>query len=471
MKAFWTELRLLLVLAGPLILAQLAGTSMGFVDTLMVGRLGDEALAGIALGNTLYFFVLLLLTGVVLAVGPTVSQAHGAGDEEGVARAARQGLWLALGGTLLALPLFWNATTLLRLMGQEAGTAALAGAYIQAVSWGFLPALGLTALRGLLEGLSNPRPIMVIALVGVGLNVAANDVLMFGRFGFPALGLVGTGYATTIVSWLMFALAAIYVQVTLKGYRIFSRLRTPDPRTLRDLFTVGWPIGLTLGFEVGLFTITALLMGLLGATQLAAHQIALQTASLTFMVPLGLSIALVGARRAGGGARGRRGGAARRERRHRPQRGFYGAHRAHLLGAAPLHRRAFCRYARPRQRLPRRARRHLLRRRRDVPGFRRPPGERVGRAARPQGHAHAHAHLALRLLGCRARRGRLAGFRPGLGRARAVAGPGGGLGHRGGAPHSALLAYRAPPSRPAVWYSTLESRDKLSQRRIEWTLF
>ena len=292
MKPFWTELRLLLVLAGPLILAQLAGTSMGFVDTLMVGRLGDEALAGIALGNTLYFFVLLLLTGVVLAVGPTVSQAHGAGDEEGVARAARQGLWLALGGTLLALPLFWNATTLLRLVGQEAGTAALAGAYIRAVSWGFLPALGLTALRGLLEGLSNPRPIMVIALVGVGLNVAANDVLMFGRFGFPALGLVGTGYATTIVSWLMFALAALYVQVTLKGYRIFSRLRTPDPRTLRDLFTVGWPIGLTLGFEVGLFTITALLMGLLGATQLAAHQIALQTASLTFMVPLGLSIAL-----------------------------------------------------------------------------------------------------------------------------------------------------------------------------------
>ena len=309
----WTELRLLLALAGPLILAQLAGTSMGFVDTLMVGRLGDVALAGIALGNTLYFFVLLLLTGVVLAVGPTVSQAHGAGDEEGVARAARQGLWLALGGTLLALPLFWNAEALLRLMGQPAETAALAGAYIRAVSWGFLPALGLTALRGLLEGLSNPRPIMFIALAGVGLNVAANDVLMFGRLGFPALGLIGTGYATTFVSWLMFALAGLYVHITLGGYRIFSRLRTPDPRTLRELFTVGWPIGLTLGFEVGLFSVTALLMGLLGATELAAHQIALQTASLTFMVPLGLSIALsvrvgqaagrgdaAGVRRAGG---------------------------------------------------------------------------------------------------------------------------------------------------------------------------
>ena len=336
MKPFWTELRLLLVLAGPLILAQLAGTSMGFVDTLMVGRLGDEALAGIALGNTLHFFVLLLLTGVVLAVGPTVSQAHGAGDEEGVARATRQGLWLALGGTLLALPLFWNATALLRLMGQEAGTAALAGAYIRAVSWGFLPALGLTALRGLLEGLSNPRPIMVIALVGVGLNVAANDVLMFGRFGFPALGLVGTGYATTVVSWLMFALAALYVQVTLKELPHLLTLTHARPTHASGAFYRGLAHRLDARFRGGTFYHYRAPDGSAGChtTRRAPNRAA--NGVLDLYGAAGLVDCSVRTRRAGGGAWGRRGGTARRERRHRPQRGFYDAYRARLSGCCPV---------------------------------------------------------------------------------------------------------------------------------------
>lgn len=287
-----TEMRRLLSLAAPLVLAQLAQMSMGFVDTLMVGRLGNEALAGIALGSTLYFFVFIVFVGVLFAVVPLVSQAHGAGDAAAVGRATRQGLWLGAGLSLPAVILFWNAAPLLSALGQEPQTVALASSYLWAIAWGFLPGLCLGALRGMLEGLSKPTPIMIISLFAVGVNVLANSALMFGRWGFPELGLVGTGYASAFVYWLMFGAAALYVRLTLSHYRIFAGLRTPDGATLRELFALGWPIGLTLGFETGLFSVTALLMGLLGSEQLAAHQIALQTASITFMVPVGLATAV-----------------------------------------------------------------------------------------------------------------------------------------------------------------------------------
>lgn len=285
------EVRDLLVVAGPLILAQLAQMSLSFVDTLMAGRLGQEALAGIALGGTFFQLTGIVCMGVLFSVAPLVSQAHGAGDADGAGRSARQGLWLA---AILAVPgfvLFQNAEPLLRAAGQEPGAAALAAGYLGTAAFGFLPMLLLTALRGFLEGLSDTRPIMVVLLVGVALNVLANNAFMFGRWGFPALGLVGTGVATALVYTLMAAAAAGYVGVRYRGYRVLRGLRRPDVDTLRELVRVGWPIGLTLGFEGGLFGFTALLMGLFGQAALAGHQIAIQAASVTFMVPVGLSIA------------------------------------------------------------------------------------------------------------------------------------------------------------------------------------
>lgn len=285
------EARRLFNLALPLILAQLAQTSMGFVDTLMVGRLGREALAGIALGSTLFFFVFVMLSGAVLAVGPLVAQAHGGGERDKVGRAVRQGLWLGSALSVPALLLYWNVAPLLELMGQDADTVALASAYLRAISLGLLPALWLVALRSLLEGVSDTRPILVVTLFGVGLNILANHTLMFGNFGFPALGLVGTGYASALVYWVMVGLIALYVRVRHRALALF-RWRAPDRAALRELVTIGWPISLTLAFESGLFAISTLLMGLVGATALAAHQVAIQSAALAFMVPLGLSLAI-----------------------------------------------------------------------------------------------------------------------------------------------------------------------------------
>ena len=285
------EIKNLSVLALPLILAQLAQNTLSFIDTIMVGRLGNGALAGIALGSTVFGFVLLVFSGVILAVSPLVAQAHGAGRPGEAGRAVRQGLWLGLLLFVPAFVLFWNAEPLLLRLGQAPATAALSSAYLRAISWGLLPAFGTTALRGLLEGLSVTRPIMLFSLAGVGLNIFANNALMFGRFGFPALGLVGTGYASSFVFTMVFLMLAIYVTFRFGRYRIFADLRRPDFTMLAELVRVGLPIAFTLGFEVSMFATTAFLMGLLGAAQLAAHQIALQSASVTFMVPLGLAIA------------------------------------------------------------------------------------------------------------------------------------------------------------------------------------
>ncbi len=279
------------LLAAPLVLAQLAQNGMSVVDTLMVGRLGPRDLAGIALGGSTFTFVLILCMAVLFAVGPMVAQAHGARRPEDAARATRQGLWMALALSVPGVIVFLEAGPLLVLTGQDAVTAAVSADYLRAMAWGFPFALAFTALRGFLEGQGDTRPILIVAALGVGLNVVANEALMFGRLGLPRLGLVGTGYATSIVYAVMVLLIAAYLRARYRQFRVFAGMRQPDPGTLRELVRIGWPISFTLGFEVGLFWLTALLMGRFGDAALAGHQIALQSASTTFMVPLGISIA------------------------------------------------------------------------------------------------------------------------------------------------------------------------------------
>jgi multidrug resistance protein, MATE family len=291
MTKYFADTKALLTVGLPLILAQLAQTSLGFIDTLMVGRLGSAELAGIALGSTIWHFTLIVLSGVIHAVGPVVAQAIGARQDADAARAVRQGLWLATGLSVIAITFFWGARPLLLAMGQEPATVELSSSYLRAISYGFIFALWTVALRGFLEGVADTRPIMVFGFIGIGLNVLANNALMFGRWGFPALGLVGTGYASSLVFAGVFAATLIYVMRYYRKYQIFQSLRLPDLAMFRELLRIGVPIGLTLGFETSMFATVALLMGVLGAVPLAAHQIAIQTASFTFMVPLGLSLA------------------------------------------------------------------------------------------------------------------------------------------------------------------------------------
>lgn len=292
-QAYRRELAATVVLAGPIVLTQLAHISLSFVDTIMVGRLGPEYLAGIALGNTVYFTAIVMAMGIVMAVGPMVSQAFGAQDEDAIGRSVRQGMWLALVMAVVVMTIYWNAEPLLLAAGQAPETAAMAGSYLRAIMWSAFPFLGFVALRSFIEGVSRPRAVTVIAFFGVGLNVLANWAFMYGHLGFPAMGLVGTGWASTVVHWTDFFLLAAFIgsQRQFRVYHIFSRLRRPDPAYFRRLFRIGWPIGASFGVETTLFMVTLLMMGWISTTSLAAHQVAIQCAAFTFMIPLGIGMA------------------------------------------------------------------------------------------------------------------------------------------------------------------------------------
>ncbi|CAN5664203.1 MATE family efflux transporter [soil metagenome] len=284
------EAPVLVRIAIPLVLAQMAQNGMSLVDTLMVGRLGPEALAGIAIGAVVLFSLSMSVGGVLFAVAPLTAQAVGRSQRDEAGRTLRHGVLLAL---LLAVPVMvalWTLGPALPLLGQDPDIAAAATDYLRAVVWGVPGYMLFVALRGTLEGRGHTRPIMAVAFAGVGLNVLANSAFVFGRWGFPDLGLTGAGVATAIVHSAMALALYAFIARSYREERIFARERV-RPAVLWELVRLGVPIALTVGFEIGLFAATALLMGLFGQASLAGHQIALQAASFTFMIPLGLGIA------------------------------------------------------------------------------------------------------------------------------------------------------------------------------------
>jgi multidrug resistance protein, MATE family len=284
------EVRPLVRIAIPIALAQMAQNGMSLIDTLMTGRLGPEALAGIAIGAIAYFTLSVSVGGVLFAIAPLTAQAIGAGREFEAARAARHGVLVGLALALPVMAVLWWLGPLLPRLGQDPTTAAAATGYLRAILWGVPGYMIFVAMRGTLEGRGHTRPIMLVAFLGVGLNVAANYALMFGNWGFPALGLTGAGVATAIVYTTMAALLVAFVANSYRAHPVFV-LERWRAAVVIDIVRLGVPIALTVGFEIGLFASTAFLMGLVGQSELAAHQIAIQTVSFTFMIPLGLGIA------------------------------------------------------------------------------------------------------------------------------------------------------------------------------------
>jgi len=278
----------------PLSFAHLAQTSLSFIDTLMAGRLGNEAIAGIALGSTTFYLVIFVISGVLLGVNPIVSQAKGASEDDKIAGVLRQAFVLSIILVLPSLLLLYNAETLFKLLQQPADVAKQSGDYLKAISWGLFPAFIFLSLRSALESLSDTRPILVLSLFNIVLNVALNEVLMFGHWGFPALGLVGTGYASAMVMWFACLALIAYYCWRYSHLKIFSFdqvFSQQSRKQMWELIRVGVPIGLTIGFEISMFSASTFAMGWFGKEALAAHQIALQTASIAFMIPLGISIA------------------------------------------------------------------------------------------------------------------------------------------------------------------------------------
>jgi MATE family multidrug resistance protein len=286
-----TELRELFKLAWPLIVAQLGRSALFTTDVIVLGWLGAKYVAAGALANALFICIMLFGIGVVGAVAPMAAQAIGAKDRRTVRRTVRSGIWLAFILFVLLFPLAWNIGPIYIWMGQDPELVALADIFIHAAIWSLISQFVFMALQGFLNAHGATRAVLLITVAGVFVNLLANYVLVFGHWGFPALGIMGSGLATSIVNGAMLIIAIAYIQVNrrFRRYHIWHHFFDVDWQRLWALIKIGVPIGLMLLAEVALFTTASLLQGLLGEAELAAHSVALTIASLAFMVPLGLS--------------------------------------------------------------------------------------------------------------------------------------------------------------------------------------
>jgi len=285
------EIRQLLYLALPVALVQVGLMAMGVVDTIMVGRVSANGLAAVALGNLYYFSVVVSGMGILMALDPVVAQAVGAGDNLGVARGLQRGLVIAAGLTVPLTLAMLPASSVLTALHQPAEVVPVAARYVWVCTPGVLPFLAFVVLRQSLQAMHRTAPIVVTILTANLANAGLNWVLIFGRLGFPPLGAVGAACATSISRWLMLGLLLLAGWKSLRPFIAPLRRDALAPRPLARMLRLGLPIGAQYELEVGAFAAIALLMGLLGTREIAGHQIAINLASLTFMVPLGVSSA------------------------------------------------------------------------------------------------------------------------------------------------------------------------------------
>ena len=283
------HVRAIVTLGLPLVGGHLAQMAIGITDTVMLGWYSVEALASVTLAST-YFFVLFIFgSGFAWAVMPMVASFAAEKDEISIRRATRMGLWLSLAFGLLALPLMiWSEPILMR-MGQGDAVAQTAGRYLAVAGWGIVPALLVMVLKSYLAALERTQIVLWITLGAAVINAFANYALIFGNWGAPELGVVGAAVASVTTQIVSLIGVVIYVLWVVPQHQLFVRMWRADGQMLRKVFQLGWPIGITALSEVGLFAASAMMMGWLGTITLAAHGIAVQLASITFMVHLGLS--------------------------------------------------------------------------------------------------------------------------------------------------------------------------------------
>ena len=288
------ELKEMLRLALPLVFGQLSAIGMNVIDAMLAGHLDAHTLGAVAVGTSVWTLAIVAAIGVMLALPPTVSQLNGAGRRDEIGAVFRQALWLAFAlGILLWAFVYIVGPLLVVAIGVDAKLLPDVTRFLHAIAFG-APALTLFfALRGLSEGFGLTRPTMYFSLVGLLLLGPVGYVLMYGRLGFPALGALGSGIATAIVFWIE-ALAFLLYVATRRHYRelcLFAHFDPPRPAAMGELLRLGVPMGISLFMEASLFVAVALAIGTLGTDVVASHQIAINVASVTFMVPLGIAMA------------------------------------------------------------------------------------------------------------------------------------------------------------------------------------
>ena len=285
------EMRRTGVLAAPLVLGHLSTGLIGFVDSVIAGHHGTDTLAAVAVGTALFWLPMMVPMGTVMSLPPAVSQLDGAGRRDEIGALFRQALWLA---AMLGVALFALMTAAVHALGPLGIAPAIipgASDFLLGIRWG-VPALTLyLCMRYLSDGLHFTLPTMVLGFGGLLLLVPLGYAFTYGAFGMPERGAGGLGIASAIMLWMQATAFALYLRRSPRfaGLRLFARFDRPRWTTIRGLLATGLPIGVTVAMEGGLFIATALLIGRLGEVPAAAHQIAINVASLCFMIPVGLA--------------------------------------------------------------------------------------------------------------------------------------------------------------------------------------
>ncbi|AYN26257.1 MULTISPECIES: MdtK family multidrug efflux MATE transporter [Buttiauxella] len=295
MQKYIVEARQLLALAIPVMLAQIAQTSMGFVDTVMAGGYSATDMAAVAIGTSIWLPAILFGHGLLMALTPTVAQLNGSGRRERIAHQIRQGFWLAGIVSAIIMIVLWNAGYIIHATKNiDPQLADKAVGYLRALLWGVPGYLFFQVARNQCEGLAKTKPGMVMGFIGLLVNIPVNYIFIYGHFGMPELGGVGCGVATAAVYWVMFFCMISYVKKarSMRDLKLEKGFIKPDWKVMKRLTQLGLPIALALFFEVTLFAVVALLVAPLGIINVAGHQIALNFSSLMFVLPLSLSAAV-----------------------------------------------------------------------------------------------------------------------------------------------------------------------------------
>ena len=288
-----SEVKSMTLLAGPIIGASLVQVANGFVDTIMLGRFNPQHLAAGALGASLWIFVILAGMGFSMGLAPIIAQLKGAGENEKIAGFFQQGIWLCLIFGILMFILLRIIANSLALLDQDPAIVPLTKNYLYIVSWGLIASQLYLAGRYLSDGIEFTRPMLFIQLVLLPLNAFGNYLLIFGNWGFPKLGVSGAAIATSIamIVSLLLMLLNLKLNRQYRELRLFECFQGPRIKPLLEILVISTPIAIALILETTLFVSIAILMGKLGVLSLAGHQIAINYASLMFMIPLGLSMA------------------------------------------------------------------------------------------------------------------------------------------------------------------------------------
>ena len=289
------EVRPMLRLAIPLVLAELGWMTMAIVDTMMVGRQADSAVAigAVSLGSILFMAVAIFGTGLMLGLDTLVSHSYGAGDVEDCHRSLVNGVYLSLGIAPILMGLIRLVEPILRSMDIQASLLNQAIPYLRTLNWGMLPLLFYFVFRRYLQGMNQVRPVMFALVTANIVNLVGNWALVYGHLGLPRMGTVGSGWSTCIARTYMMSVLLAYALYYDHRYQTGLRVtrRLPSFFRMWRLVQLGFPAAMQFGMEVGVFAVATTLIGRLGAVPLASHQVALNTVSFTYMVPLGIASA------------------------------------------------------------------------------------------------------------------------------------------------------------------------------------